>query len=168
MKVCHEYLLLLEEAVSRKKQIKKTFVALKKHKEAKEMGNQIRKWHNEAFEAIDCLRCANCCSTISPMVTDNDIKKMAAQLRERPSEVVEKHLRLDEEGDYVFRQTPCPFLNTLDNKCSVYIARPKACRGYPHTDDSRVMHLLGITYKNTFVCPAVYLVVKNIERVIKP
>ncbi len=29
--------------------------------------------------------------------------------------------------------SPCPFLGD-DNYCSVYEARPKACREYPHTD----------------------------------
>lgn len=164
MTICKEYNLMLKEAISRKKQIKKLFDRIHKSKKSKELGLAINQFHHEAFEEIDCLKCANCCSSISPMITDNDIKRMAPALKIKPSKVVEQYLEMDDENDYIFTQSPCPFLNPDDLLCCIYTNRPKACREYPHTDDKRIMNLLPITYKNTFVCPAVYLVVQKLEK----
>jgi hypothetical protein len=37
----------------------------------------------------------------------------------RESEFIDTYLRLDEDGDYVVKSTPCPFLGA-DNFCSIY------------------------------------------------
>jgi Fe-S-cluster containining protein len=58
--------------------------------------------------------------------------------------LVETYLLLDEEHDYVFRQQPCPFLG-VDNYCSIYEVRPKACREYPHTDRDKFHQLLNLS-----------------------
>lgn len=73
---------------------------------------------------------------------------------------------MDEDGDFVFNRAPCPFLNQ-DNTCSVYDARPKACREYPHTDRKRMFEILPLTYENVFVCPAVSKIVQEIEKEMK-
>jgi len=70
---------------------------------------------------------------------------------------------VDEEGDYVFRESPCPFLMG-DNYCMVYEDRPRACREYPHTDRKRFHQLLKLSYKNTLVCPAVLEVVEGLKQ----
>ena len=31
--------------------------------------------HDEVFEEIDCLSCANCCKTTGPLFTEKDIEK---------------------------------------------------------------------------------------------
>ena len=134
-----------------------------KKKNSSEMDDLFQTHHQEVFEEIDCLDCANCCSTISPIVTDRDIDKMAKALRIKPSEIVEKYLKIDEDNDYVFRQQPCPFLG-IDNYCSIYNDRPKACREYPHTDRRKIQQLFNITLKNTKVCPAVYLILDRIRK----
>lgn len=66
-------------------------------------------------------------------IHDKDIERMAKAFRIKPSEVVSSYLRIDEDGDYVFKSMPCPFLMN-DNGCLIYESRPKACREYPHTD----------------------------------
>lgn len=116
--------------------------------------------HYEVFEEINCLDCANCCSTISPIITDRDIYKIAKALRIKPSEVVSKYLRIDEDNDYVYRNHPCPFLGP-DNYCSIYEDRPKACREYPHTDRRKIQQLFSLTLKNAKVCPAVYIILER-------
>ena len=63
------------------------------------------------------------------------------------------------------RQAPCPFLDS-DNYCAVYDNRPNACREYPHTDRKRIIQLLDLTYKNTFVCPAVLEITEKIKKII--
>jgi Fe-S-cluster containining protein len=79
----------------------------------------------------------------------------------RPAELIDRHLKLDEDGDYVLRVAPCPFLDLADNKCSVYEHRPRACREYPHTDRKNMAGILSLTERNTRVCPAVASIVRQ-------
>jgi len=133
-----------------------------KRKPSNEVDEIFHTLHEEVFEEINCLDCANCCSTISPIITDRDIDKISRALRIKPSEVVAKYLEIDEDNDYVFRNQPCPFLG-LDNYCSIYEDRPKACREYPHTDRRKIQQLFDITLKNAKVCPAVYLILEKVK-----
>ena len=118
--------------------------------------------HEEAFENFDCLTCANCCGSISPMITDKDVERLTKPLRLKPFQVIGQYMHLDEEHDYVFNHAPCSFLQA-DNYCSVYEYRPKACREYPHTDRRRFSQLLSLTLKNCEVCPIVYMVVEGLK-----
>jgi uncharacterized protein len=118
--------------------------------------------HDAAFTRIDCLQCANCCKTTSPIVIDRDIDRIAKRLRVKPSRLIEQYLKLDEDGDYVFTSAPCPFLMP-DNYCMVYDDRPRACREYPHTNRKRFYQILKLTWHNTLVCPAVLDVVNGLK-----
>ena len=115
----------------------------------------VQQLHDEVSEKIDCLTCANCCRTLGPAIYDKDIERMAKALRIKPSEVVSSYLRIDEDGDYVFKSMPCPFLMN-DNYCSIYESRPKACREYPHTDRKNFEQIYKLTVKNTSTCPIAY------------
>lgn len=64
------------------------------------------------------------------------------------------YLTIDNEDDYVFKVTPCPFLEA-DNHCGIYDDRPTACREYPHTDRNRFYQLIKLSIKNAEYCPAV-------------
>jgi len=121
--------------------------------------------HEKVFARTDCLECANCCKTSSPIITNKDIDRMAAHLRMKPGDFVVKYLRIDEDEDYVIQQTPCVFLND-DDTCSIYEHRPKACREYPHTDRKNMREILELTYKNSLVCPAVYEIIREVESLI--
>jgi uncharacterized protein len=163
---------VLESNMNLKKLASKAF---RVHAENKKFINRLKKTrpnkldeithllHKDAFNNISCLDCANCCSSISPMITDNDIARIAKFLKMKPSVLMEKHLHLDNDQDYVFNITPCPFL-MKDNFCSIYNARPKACREYPHTDRKHFYQILDLTLKNTFICPAVFEIVENLKR----
>ncbi|MFT4566350.1 MAG: Fe-S-cluster containining protein [Saprospiraceae bacterium] len=144
-----------------KKATKKFFTRLKK-RPPRDLDSTVVGLHREVFSEIDCLQCANCCRTTSPIIRDKDIDRMAQHLQIRPAALVDQHMRLDEDGDYVFRGAPCPFLG-LDNYCSIYEARPKACREYPHTDRKNFHQILDLTLKNTSVCPATYRIVERLR-----
>jgi len=118
--------------------------------------------HEQVFCEIDCLDCANCCKSLGPGVKDADITRLAKYLKMRPSDVVEQYFTMDSDGDYIFKQIPCPFLMP-DNYCMVYEARPRACREYPHTDRRRFEQLTKITKENLRVCPAVYYIIRDLE-----
>jgi len=153
---------LKERAEKEAAKTKVFFQRLKKRKPAK-LDGIVQELHEEAFEKIDCLACANCCKTISPIITDRDIDRMARELRIRPSELISRYLFLDGDGDYVYKSQPCPFL-MADHYCSIYESRPKACREYPHTDRRKFDQLLNLTIKNTYVCPAAFHIVEQMKK----
>lgn len=153
--------LLKEKAKNTEAETKTFFTKLKK-KKPKQLDAITHALHDEVFEEIDCLECANCCKSISPIIIDKDIERMAKQLRMKPSAFIDQYLNMDNENDYVFKEAPCPFLMP-DNYCMVYEQRPRACREYPHTDRKRFFQILDITLKNTYYCPAVYEVVERLK-----
>ncbi|WP_283685762.1 MULTISPECIES: YkgJ family cysteine cluster protein [Dysgonomonas] len=127
----------------------------KNKKRLGKMDTIVQQLHDEVSEKIDCLTCANCCRSLGPAIYDKDIERMAKALRIKPSEVVSSYLRIDEDGDYVFKSMPCPFLMN-DNYCSIYESRPKACREYPHTDRKNFEQIYKLTVKNASTCPIAY------------
>lgn len=129
----------------------------------KDLDYRFQREHGRAFEEIDCLECANCCKTTSPIFRDIDIARLAKALHLRPAALIEKYLHLDAEGDYVLSTAPCPFLGE-DNHCSVYADRPRACREYPHTDRKNMLGILALTVRNSLVCPAVGRILRNLRR----
>ncbi len=117
--------------------------------------------HEEAFRQIDCLKCANCCKHYSPRFKTPDIKRIARHLRVKESELIERYLRLDEDGDYVVKSTPCPFLGA-DNYCSIYEVRPSDCERFPYTDEDVLVRRPVLTQKNSTFCPIVYWVLERL------
>jgi Fe-S-cluster containining protein len=138
---------------------------IKKGKKAnnRTLDEQFHQLHDEAFRKIDCLTCANCCKTTSPIFRDVDIKRLSKRLRMTEGKLIDTYLRMDEDQDYVLKSSPCPFLGS-DNYCSVYEDRPLACREYPHTDRKNMYQILDLTRKNMEVCPAVSYIMQEISK----
>jgi uncharacterized protein len=118
-------------------------------------------FHDEAFENIDCLKCANCCKNYSPRFKTPDIKRISRHLKLRESEFIETYLTLDSDGDYVAKSTPCPFLGA-DNYCSIYDQRPSDCHRFPYTNEDVIVKRPAITQKNTTFCPITYFVIERL------
>jgi Fe-S-cluster containining protein len=123
--------------------------------------DRLPELHEEAFKRIDCLKCANCCKNYSPRFKTPDIKRIARHLKMRESEFIERYLRLDEDGDYVVKSTPCPFLGA-DNRCGIYSARPSDCERFPYTDEDVLVRRPALTQKNSTFCPIVYYVLEKL------
>ncbi|MEL6254349.1 MAG: YkgJ family cysteine cluster protein [Bacteroidota bacterium] len=153
----------LRRAKDRREETRKFFARLRK-KKPKKLDQYVSELHEEVFEEIDCLSCANCCKTTSPVFTDRDIERIAKHLRMKPSQFVKEYLHMDEERDYVLNTAPCPFL-LPDNYCMIYEVRPKACREYPHTNRKRFHQVLGLTLKNAEICPATARIVSRLAEV---
>jgi uncharacterized protein len=134
-----------------------------KSKPPKDLDERFHEAHDEVFKNIDCLSCANCCKTTSPIFYQRDIERAAKAVKLKPGAFIEKYLRIDEDQDYVLQTAPCPFLGE-DNYCSIYESRPNACREYPHTDRKKMHQILALTYNNTLVCPAVLRITEIIKR----
>lgn len=154
-----EYQDYLEEAKSHQEENKNVFSKLKKKKK---VDGYFHDKHEAVFEEIDCLKCANCCKTTSPIFRDVDIKRLSKHLRVKESQFINDFLYIDSDNDYVLKSSPCYFLNE-DNTCSVYKFRPNACKEYPHTDRKNMHQILDLTLKNTEICPAVAKIVEQIR-----
>lgn len=143
----------------------------KSYKRLLEKGNKntilhaLPELHDEAFEKIDCLECANCCKNYSPRFKNPDIKRIAKRLRIKEGELVDRYLKLDEDNDYVLQQHPCPFL-AADNTCDIYEDRPSDCRRYPYTDEDVLVKRIPLTLKNSTVCPITFHVLERLKEVV--
>ncbi len=155
------YINIIENRKKNKEATKNTFKKFKKLNK-KKVDQMFMSEHDKAFEKIDCLSCANCCKTTSPIFRDTDIKKLSKRFKQKTHEFISEYLKQDMDGDYVLQSTPCPFLWD-NNECSVYEDRPLACKEYPHTDRRNMFQILDLTEKNLEICPAVCEIVDNIE-----
>ena len=117
--------------------------------------------HEEVFNEVDCLKCANCCKTTGPLWTSKDIDRVSKSFRMKAVDFESRYLKMDEDGDMVLQKTPCAFLGS-DNFCSIYDIRPKACREYPHTNRRKQIQILNLTHTNAGICPAVVRILDKV------
>ena len=142
----------------------KKFLQQLKKQDPRKVDAIFHEAHEEVFAETDCLTCANCCKTTSPIFYQTDIERASRFLKMKPGDFIDRYLRVDEDHDYVLKSSPCAFLDG-DNYCTIYEARPKACREYPHTDRKKMVQITTLTYNNTLVCPAVLEIVERIKKI---
>lgn len=142
---------------------RKLFLKLKKENKH-EVDQKFDELHEETFASVNCLECANCCKTTSPIFYQKDIERLAKFFKKRPSQFVEEYLCIDEDQDYVLKYAPCAFL-APDNTCIAYDNRPNACREYPHTNRKKMHQIFNLTMKNMEICPAVFHIVEKLKKV---
>lgn len=119
-----------------------------------------------AWQEVQCLDCANCCKTMTPAFTKEDIIRIATHLRMKPATFKEKWLKLEEKsGHWVNTSQPCQFL-LPDNKCSIYEIRPADCAEFPHFDKTPFNNYSETFKKNIVHCPATNAFVKNLDKLI--
>lgn len=123
--------------------------------------------HAEAFEKINCLECAACCKNYSPRFKTPDIKRISRHLKMREGDFIDTYLRIDEDGDFVVKSKPCPFLGS-DNYCSIYDVRPSDCHRFPYTDEDVILKRPNLTLKNSTFCPIVYYVLEAFQKAPNP
>ncbi len=122
---------------------------------------QLPELHEAAFSKTDCLQCANCCKNYSPRFKTPDVKRISKHLQMKESHFIDTYLRVDEEGDFVVKSSPCPFLGE-DNYCSIYEQRPSDCRRFPYTDEDVIIKRQALTLKNSTFCPITYYVLEKL------
>lgn len=151
---------LINKSLSNKKNNKKLLKKIT-FKEKKRIDQIFEIEHQKEFQNRDCLKCANCCKTTSPIFRDTDIKRISSFLKIKEQELINDKLIIDYENDYVLKKSPCSFLNH-DNTCSIYNVRPLACKEYPHTNRKKMHQIIDLTIKNSTICPAVSNIITNI------
>src|SRR6187402_820595 len=147
-----------EKKTAERKKIYKQFL---QRADKNKVLKQLPSLHEEAFEKIDCLKCGNCCKGYSPRFKTPDIKRIAKHLKMKEGDLINNYLRVDEEGDYVMRKTPCSFLGE-DNYCSIYDVRPSDCERFPYTDEDVLLKRQPLTLTNSSFCPIVYYVLEKL------
>lgn len=129
------------------------FFSFLRKKKPVDLDTVCRDINKSVFRQIDCLDCARCCKTITPIILYKDIEVLSKYLKLNMDNFEREYLIRDEDG-YSFNSVPCPFL-IGDNRCKVYDYRPKSCREYPHIDRKKIYQIKEITLKNSKICIAV-------------
>jgi uncharacterized protein len=119
------------------------------------------------WQEVDCLSCGNCCRSMTPTYTGEDIKRISAHLSLTPKQFKDKWLEKDDEGDWMNRSRPCQFFNTKDFKCSIYEVRPADCAGFPHLTKKKPTEYIHVYKQNVEYCPATQRWVEHLEDMIK-
>ena len=157
-----KYQTIINRAKSRFNDTKK-FIRLLKKVKSSELDALCEKFHTLFAGEINCLDCANCCRGTGPLLKNRDISRLSKSMKMKTGQFVENYLVTDEEGDMIFRELPCPFIDEK-NYCIVYEDRPAACRDYPHTDRRNMRKYLKPTLENYRICPIVYLVIEELKK----
>lgn len=121
----------------------------------------------EVWQETDCLSCANCCKTMTPTFTPQDIKRISAHFNQTPEEFKEKWLYKERSsGDWMNKKQPCQFLDLKTNMCNIYENRPADCAGFPHHTKKHFTEWVHVYKQNVEYCPATFkLVEKMMEKV---
>lgn len=114
------------------------------------------------WKEVACLSCANCCRTMTPTFTRQDITRIAAHFGQTPAEFKAQWLELDKNGDWVNKIQPCQFLNLKTNMCSIYEIRPVDCSGFPHLTKRKFHEYAHVHKQNIEYCPATLTMVQKL------
>jgi len=120
----------------------------------------------QVWAGIDCTKCANCCKTVPPTLSEEDVGRLARRLAMERDEFIGRYLEATEPGadnPWIIRSTPCPFLK--DNLCSVYGDRPANCAAYPYLYEPDFNFRTMAMIQRTFTCPIVYEVMEKLKQV---
>ena len=119
--------------------------------------------HRQAFDIVDCTRCANCCKTMIVELDEADIERIARHLDMPREAFIETYLEpAEHESAHRMRERPCPFLGS-DDLCTIYDVRPTGCREYPHTDKVGFTTRTMSQASNALQCPAVFWIVEQMR-----
>jgi uncharacterized protein len=152
------------EKKSREKQ--KLFKSFLARADKNKVLKALPEFHEQAFEKVDCLKCAACCKNYSPRFKTPDVKRISKHLGMKESVFIETYLRVDSDGDFVVKSAPCPFLGA-DNFCSIYDVRPSDCARFPYTDEDVLIKRQQLTLKNSTFCPITFYVLDQLTEKIK-
>jgi Fe-S-cluster containining protein len=162
----HDQLKSLSKKVKETQKAHRNFFIKLRKKTPKNLDAIMEKLHDDEFKKSDCLQCANCCKTTSPIFTNKDIERISKSFRIKTRQFIDNYLNVDDDQDYVLKSSPCTFLAD-DNTCTIYDVRPKACKEYPHTNRKRFEKISELTLKNVSICPATFNIVEALRAKLK-
>jgi Fe-S-cluster containining protein len=104
---------------------------------------------------------------MTPTYTGKDMKRIARRLDITVTEFKRKWLKKDKVGDWMNKNTPCQFLDSGTNRCTIYAVRPGDCRGFPHLTKRKVTDYIHVHKANIDSCPATFKMVEKLMKEIK-
>lgn len=143
------------------------FLTRLKNKSPKGLDNLAATIDKEVWKEVDCLACANCCRTMTPTFTTEDINRIAAHFKQTPDQFKKKWLYKDKDGDWMNNQTPCQFLDLKTNHCSIYSILPSDCAGFPHLTKKKMVDYIHVHQQNIEYCPATFAMVTKMQDLMK-
>jgi uncharacterized protein len=122
-----------------------------------------REYYAEVMEKIDCCACGHCCTVMAPGLSGREVGRLAKDLQIPRKDLIDRYLMPAKgEAGFVFRQTPCPFLQDL--RCAIYDVRPTVCRSFPYLHKTEFRSRLAGVVSNSLICPIVYNVLELLKR----
>jgi Fe-S-cluster containining protein len=141
----------------------KNFLTRLENKNPRGLDKLVEVADKETWQELNCLDCANCCKTMSPTYTKEDISRISKHLGMTEKAFREKWLYKDKTGDWMNVKQPCQFLDLTTNMCDIYAVRPRDCAGFPHHTKKRMVDYMHMYKQNIEYCPATYKVVEKIK-----
>lgn len=121
----------------------------------------VRETADAVWKRIDCVECGKCCHTRNVTVDAADIRRLAGFLGITQPAFRRRYVR-PVGGELAIRAGPCPFLDGC--ACTVYVARPAACRDFPYLHAPgfrrRVLYLMDLAH----LCPIVYFTLEALKK----
>ena len=151
------------QVVQRNKRRMRRFLSWLERNPLKGLHNFVLEADKEVWQRTDCLDCANCCKTMSPTYTREDLRRISKHLGMTEAAFKEKWLYKDKTGDWMNVKQPCQFLDLQTNMCHIYAVRPRDCAGFPHHSKKKMNADYIHMYKqNVEYCPATYRLVSAV------
>ena len=120
----------------------------------------------EVWAEVNCLACSNCCRSMTPTYTAQDLKRISTHFRLSVTAFKEKWLYKNRKGEWMNRLQPCQFLNLNTNMCSIYEIRPADCAGFPHLTKKKMVEYMHVHKQNIAFCPATFKMVGKLMQLV--
>lgn len=131
-----------------------------KGQDSSEVDKLVNELHQELFAGFSCYSCLNCCKSIVPLISENEIKVIAKRIALTEDELKSKYLEQTATGFRV-NKVPCLFLTNTG--CSIYECRPLNCREYPFTSSKYISSRLINLVENCEICPVVFEIFERLK-----
>jgi len=131
-----------------------------------DMPELVARIDEAVWKKVDCLECANCCKTMTPTYTPEDITRISAHFNMSPDQFKKKYVVKEADtGNWVSAEIPCQFLD--GNKCSIYAIRPIDCAEFPHHNKTPFDEYSDTFRANIIHCPATYLLIDKLKKIVE-
>jgi uncharacterized protein len=163
MSVLEKNIELIEVLAAQKEKENYRFRILLKQRDSTQIDQLAHRINSKVVNEVDCTACGNCCATLRPVVTDNEIVRLSRLVN------ISKELFADQYTEHIadenvrmLKDTPCIFL--ANKKCTVYDARPHDCRSFPHIEQDNFTFRTLEMVENCGICPIIYNVLERLKK----